>query len=195
MYRYLISQYRNIPHLLDMEVEEIARFIGGITVRVGFMAGAVLLVLAVFDYFYQRHEHQKSLMMTKQELKEEYKQTEGNPQIRSRIREKQRQISMRRMMAEVPKADVVITNPTHFAIALKYDVKVADAPYVLAKGKDLIAIKIKEVARENDIEIVENPLLARNIYQTTEIGSVIPADLYQAVAEVIAFVYSIRNNR
>jgi len=193
-YKYLLSQYSSIPSLLDMEIEEIVRFIGKTTLSVGFRAGVVLLMMAVFDVFYQKYEFEKNIMMTKQEIKEEYKQTEGNPQIKSRIKEKQRQISTRRMMAEVPKADVIITNPIHFAIALKYDVQVADAPFVVAKGKDLIALKIKEIARENDVQVVENPPLARSIYQNTEIGSVIPADLFQAVAEVLAFVYSIKNN-
>lgn len=194
-YRYLISQYSGIPRLLNMEIEEITRFIGITTINIGFRAGAVLLVLAVIDFFFEKYEFQRNIMMTKQELKEEYKQTEGNPQIKARIREKQRQISMRRMMAEVPKADVVITNPTHFAVALKYDAEIADAPHVVAKGQDLIALKIKEIARENNVEVVENPPLARNIYQETDIGDVIPSDLYQAVAEVIAFVYSLKNNR
>ncbi len=192
-YKYLIAQYSSIPRLLDMEVEEITRFIGMTTVNIGFRAGIVLLMLAVFDLAYQRYEFQRSIMMTKQELREEYKQTEGNPQTRSRIREKQRQISMRRMMAEVPKADVVITNPTHFAVALKYDSDVADAPYVLAKGQDLVALKIKEIARKHDVEVVENPPLARSICEAVDIGEAIPSELYQAVAEILAFVYSLKN--
>jgi flagellar biosynthetic protein FlhB len=163
-------------------------------VSVGLRAGIVLLALAVLDYFYQRYEFGKSIMMTKQEVKEEYKQVEGNPQIKSKIREKQRQVSMRRMMAEVPKADVVITNPTHIAVALKYEPDVAEAPYVLAKGKDLIAARIKEIALENSIQIVENVDLARSLYETTDIGDAIPPELYQAVAEVLAFVYSLNKN-
>ena len=130
--------------------------------------------------------------MSKQELKEEYKQTEGNPEIKAKIKQKQRQISLRRMLHEVPKADVVITNPTHFAVALKYDTSKADAPYVVAKGQDYIALRIKETAKENGVEIVENKTLARTLYETVDVGSVIPEELYQAVAEVLAFVYSLK---
>ena len=131
--------------------------------------------------------------MTKQEIKEEYKMTEGNPQIKSKIREKQRQMSLRRMMTEVPKADVVITNPTHFAIAVQYDASKGEAPIVLAKGKDLIAQKIKEIAKENNVPTVENKPLAQALYKTVEIGDLVPAELYKAVAEVLAFVYSLKN--
>jgi flagellar biosynthetic protein FlhB len=151
-----------------------------------------LLVLGAFDFAYQWWEYEKSLKMTKQEVKEEFKQQEGNPEIKSRIRQKQRQLSMRRMMQEVPKADVVITNPTHFACALKYDEKISPAPVLLAKGQDYIALRIKEIAAENDVEVVENKPLARTIYETVEIGEAIPPELYQAVAEVLAFVYSLK---
>ncbi|SDY83728.1 FlhB HrpN YscU SpaS Family [Proteiniborus ethanoligenes] len=130
--------------------------------------------------------------MSKQEVKEEYKQTEGNPQIKSKIREKQRQMAMRRMMQDVPRADVIITNPTHFAIALKYDKEMYDAPYVLAKGADLVAAKIKELAKEHEIATVENKPLAQALYNTVEIGQTIPEELYQAVAEVLAYVYSLK---
>jgi flagellar biosynthetic protein FlhB len=132
--------------------------------------------------------------MTKQEIKEEYKMTEGNPEIKSKIKQKQRQISMRRMLQDVPKADVVITNPTHFAVAVKYDQKASDAPIVVAKGQDFLAQRIKEVAKEHNIEIVENKPLARTLYSSVEIGEAIPPDLYQAVAEILAFVYSLKNN-
>lgn len=193
-YKYLQSKYSEIPRLLDMDVMEIIKFTGLTAINIGLRIGAILLIIAALDYLYQRYEFNRSLMMTKQELREEYKQTEGNPQIKSKVRERQRQISMRRMMAEVPKADVVITNPTHFAVALKYDPEVADAPCVVAKGKDLIAYKIKEIALENDVHVVENPPLARSLYQTTDLGRVIPPELYQAVAEVLAFVFSLKNN-
>ena len=130
--------------------------------------------------------------MTKQEVKEEYKQVEGNPEIKGKIRQKQRQMSMRRMMQEVPKADVIITNPTHFACALKYDADESPAPMLLAKGQDYVAIRIKEIAKEAKVEIVENKQLARAIYDTVDIGQEIPQHLYQAVAEVLAFVYSLK---
>lgn len=157
--------------------------------------GMAMLVIGVMDYGYQWWEYEKSLRMTKQEVKEEYKETEGNPQIKSRIKQKQRQISMRRMLQDIPKADVVITNPTHFAVAVKYDSNVADAPIVLAKGQDYIALRIKEIAKENNVEIVENKPLARTLYETVEIGGKIPPELYQAVAEVLAYVYNLKRKR
>ncbi len=155
----------------------------------------VLLALAVFDFYYQRYQYKKSLKMTKKEVQDEHKQTEGDPKVKSRIRQKQRQFSMRRMMQEVPKADVVITNPTHLAIAIKYEAKQMAAPQVLAKGEGYIAAKIKEIATEHQITLVENKPLARTIYQTVEIGEFIPPNLYQAVAEVLAFVYKLRQKR
>ena len=133
--------------------------------------------------------------MSKREIKDEMKQQEGNPQIKGKIRQRQRQIAMRRMMQEVPKADVVITNPTHYAVALRYDAQTMSAPIVIAKGEDFIAAKIKEIAKENDIAIVENKPLAQALYRTVEIGEAIPAELFQAVAEVLAFVYRLRQNR
>jgi flagellar biosynthetic protein FlhB len=152
----------------------------------------VLLVLAVFDYGFQLWDYEKSIKMSKQEIKDEYKMMEGNPQIKSKIRDKQRQLAMRRMMSEVPSADVIITNPTHFAIAVKYDAKASEAPMVIAKGKDLIAQKIKETAKENKVPIVENKPLAQALYKSVEIGEKIPSELYKAVAEVLAFVYGLR---
>jgi flagellar biosynthetic protein FlhB len=157
---------------------------------IGIKIALVLLILAVFDYFYQWWEYEKSLRMTKQELKDEYKEVEGHPLIRSKIREKQRQIGMRRMMQEIPRADVVITNPVHFAVALCYEPKENDAPVVVAKGQDYLALKIKEVAREHGVFIVENKPLAQMLYKSTDIGQAIPPELFHAVAEVLAFVYS-----
>lgn len=151
-----------------------------------------LLLLAIFDYLYQRWEFRKSLRMTKREVKDEYKQTEGNPQIKSKIRQRQREIAMRRMMQDVPKADVVITNPTHLAIALRYDSSQMSAPVVVAKGEGFIAQKIKEIAAANDVVLVENKPLAQAIYKTVDIGETIPANLFQAVAEVLAYVYRLK---
>lgn len=153
-----------------------------------------LLVMALFDYAYQRWDFLRNLRMSKKEVKDEYKQQEGNPQIKGKIRQRQRQIAMRRMMQAVPKADVVITNPTHFAVALQYDSKTMTAPIVIAKGENLIAAKIKEVAREHNVAIVENKPLAQALYKTVEIGEAIPAQMFQAVAEVLAFVYRLRQN-
>ena len=127
-----------------------------------------------------------------QEIKEEYKQQEGDPQIKGRIRQKMQEASRRRMMQNLPQADVVITNPTHYAVAIKYDPEVADAPIVIAKGEDYLAAKIKEIAREHQIEIVENKPLARMLYANVDVGQAVPPELYQAVAEVLAFVYHLQ---
>ncbi len=127
--------------------------------------------------------------MSKYDVKQEYKEIEGDPQIKARQREIQREVAMRRMMAEVPKADVIITNPTHFAVALRYEVDSMEAPMVIAKGQDFLAAKIKEIAAYHEIMIVENPLLARTLYYSVDIGQTVPEELYQAVAEVLAFVY------
>jgi flagellar biosynthetic protein FlhB len=148
--------------------------------------------LAVLDYAYQRWEYNQSIRMTKQEVKEESKQTEGDPQIRMRIRSLQRENARRRMMDSVPEADVVITNPTHYAVALKYDVDTMAAPKVVAKGQNLIAQKIKEIARENGVPTVENKPLAQALFKSVEIGHDIPEDLYRAVAEVLAYVFRLK---
>lgn len=154
-----------------------------------------LLLLAVLDYVYQRWEYKKSIRMTKKEVKDEYKMQEGNPQIKAKIRQRQRQMAMRRMMQEVPKADVVITNPTHYAVALSYNASKMAAPIVVAKGENFIAAKIKEIARENDVAMVENKPLAQALYRTVDIGAMIPAELFKAVAEVLAFVYRLRQEK
>ncbi|ATW25652.1 flagellar biosynthesis protein FlhB [Candidatus Formimonas warabiya] len=147
------------------------------------------LIIGIFDLLYQRYEFRKNLRMTKEEIKEEYKQTEGNPEIKSKLKARQRQLAMRRMMQEVPKATVVVTNPTHFAVAIKYVRKEMPAPVVVAKGADLLAEKIKQVARENQVPVMENKPVAQFLYRHTEIGDSIPDELYQAVAEILAVVY------
>lgn len=153
----------------------------------------VLLLLSFMDYFFQWREHEKNLKMSKQELKEEYKQTEGDPIVKGKIKEKQRQMAMSRMMQEIPSADVIITNPTHYAVAIKYEKDKYDAPYLVAKGVDLIAENIKKVAKDNKVPIVENRSLARGIYSSVDIDDPIPEELYEAVAEVLAYVYSLKN--
>lgn len=155
----------------------------------------MLLVLGLFDYAYQRWEFERSIRMSKQEIKEEYKQMEGDPLIKRRIRQRQRELAQRRMMADVPKADVVITNPTHVAVALSYDRRISDAPVLLAKGQGVIAQRIRGVAEESQVPIVQNPPLARAIYSQVEIGEEIPEGLYKAVAEVLAFVYRLRGRK
>lgn len=150
------------------------------------------MVIALLDFAYQKWKFRQDMMMTKQEVKDEYKNQEGDPQIKGKQRQRMREASQRRMMQQLPEADVVITNPTHFAVAIKYDPDRYDAPYVLAKGEDYLAQKIKEIAREHDIEIVENKPLARMLYANVDIGGLIPPELYQAVAEVLAFVYHLK---
>jgi len=149
----------------------------------------LLAVLAAIDLIFVRYNYFKELRMSKQEIKDEMKQQEGNPEIKAKIRQKQMEMVRKRMLAEVPNADVVITNPTHFAVALKYDEGQSRAPKVVAKGADLIAQRIKETAREHHIQIVENPPLARELYRSVEVDQEIPEQFYKAVAEVLAFVY------
>jgi len=192
-YSYFSGEAVNMLKTMDMDVISIAVYICSTAINIAIRMCIALLILGVLDYGYQWWEYEKSLKMTKQEVKQEYKESEGNPEIKGKIKQKQRQIALRRMLQDVPKADVVITNPTHFAVAIKYDPKVADAPLVIAKGQDYMALRIKEIAKENKVEIVENKQLARTLYSTVEIGEKIPPELFQAVAEVLAFVYSLKN--
>jgi len=160
------------------------------------VSGKILLALvaiAIFDYLYQRWHHEKQLMMTKQEVKEETKQTEGDPQLKARIRQIQREMSNARMMQEVPKADALIVNPTHFSVAILYDRDVMEAPEVTAKGTDHMALRMRTVARENSVPILERPELARDLYANVEIGESIPERFYKAIAEILAFVYRLRS--
>ncbi|HVP58627.1 MAG TPA: flagellar biosynthesis protein FlhB [bacterium] len=175
--------------LADCSVGEIVSFMVKEIFRVCMRAGLVLLLLGFADYAYQKREYIKSLMMTKQELKEEYKEIDGSPLIKSRIRAAQRALARRRMMAAVPTADVVVTNPTHIAVALKYDGEKMAAPTVVAKGQRLIAEKIKEIAMAHGVPIFENKPLAHSLYDLVEVGTEIPASLYKAVAEVLSYVY------
>ncbi len=185
------SEIIKLPNLMDQSAETILSYLGD---KVGLLLAsiaALFLALAGGDYFFQRWDLEKQMMMTKQEVKEETKSREGDPLIKSRIRRIQRDIAQRRMMQEIPKADVIVTNPTHIAVALKYD-KTTPAPKVIAMGVDLIAEKIRNLAREHDIPIVENKPLARTIYKTMKIGQVIPRELYVAVAEVLSYVYKLK---
>ncbi|KAF2962014.1 flagellar biosynthesis protein FlhB [Fervidobacterium sp. 2310opik-2] len=157
--------------------------------------GIALIVVSIADYYYSRYEYEQNIKMTKQEIKEEFKEIEGNPEIKRRQRQIMMQFAMHRMMQEVPKASVVITNPTHFACALKYDPEEDFAPKLVAKGVDKVALRIIDIARKNDVPIVRNPRLAREIYYSTELGDIIPEKLYKAVAEVLAYVYTLREGR
>jgi flagellar biosynthetic protein FlhB len=167
----------------------IAPQVGDLAYRMALGMVATLALLAALDYVYQRWQLERTLKMTKQEVKDEFKETEGNPETKTRIRQRQREIARRRMMAAVPKASVVIANPTHFAVALEYEMGQKGAPKVVAKGQDLLALRIREIAESNRVPLVENPPLARSIYQSVEIGEEIPPELYRAVAEVLALVW------
>lgn len=156
---------------------------------------AVLLVVALADYGYQRWEHERNLRMTRQELREEMKRMEGDPMVRGRIRQIQREVARRRMMQDVPKADVVVTNPTHYAVALRYDAATMEAPTVVAKGRDRLAEKIKEIAHEHGIALVEDRVLARTLYRAVEVAQEVPYALYQAVARVLTYVFQLRRRQ
>lgn len=178
--------------LPDQNVWGILTYIGGMTFKIISRTCWVLVLLALLDYLYQRWEYEKGLRMTKQEIKDEHKQTEGEPMVRARIRRLQREMARKRMMANVPKADVVITNPDHIAVALRYDSAGMNAPVLLAKGAGFVAEKIKEVARKNGVPIVENKPLARMIFKAVDLDQAIPERLYRAVAEVLAYVYGLK---
>ena len=188
-YYLFLSFLGEIPKLALMSAFEQIKWFSQKSMILIFSMLGVFFVFALIDLIYQRYSYKKSLRMSKQEIKDEYKQTEGNPEVKAKIRQIQREMAKKRMMAEIPKADVVITNPTHYAVAIRYDKNKEDAPRVLAKGVDNLALKIKEIAREHNIMIVENPPLARELYKSVEIGEIIPAKLYKAVAEVLAYVY------
>lgn len=192
VYMTISKEWNRILVLASLPIQQIFSFTAGLTIKLGIEIGVVLAVLALADFFYQRYEHNKSLRMSKQDIKDEYKKSEGDPIIKSRIRERQRKMAMQRMMQEVPKADVIITNPTHFAIALKYDATKMEAPRIIAKGMDHVALRIREIAKENGVVTMENKPLARALYERAEIGDVIPPDLFQAVAEVLAYVYKMK---
>lgn len=192
-YNYLNDKWSNIFYLYDMPILQVLQLEADILSGLGIQISVFYLVLALVDFGYQKFKFSKDMRMTKQEIKDEYKQQEGDPAVKGKIRGKMREVSRRRMMQNLPQADVVITNPTHFAVAIKYDAETAEAPVVLAKGADYLAAKIKEIAKENNIEIVENKPLARMLYANVEVGKAIPPELYQAVAEILAFVYHLKN--
>lgn len=192
VYTALRDNYPALVSTSRMSLTAAISNLAQVGLAVGFKVGLVMVVLAVVDYVFQRREFEKSLRMTKQEVIEEMKRYE-NPQLRSRIRSRQRQLAMNRMMAAVPQADVVITNPTHLAIALSYQHGEMRAPQVVAKGERLVAERIKEKAREHQVPLVENKPLARSLFKLVEVGQEVPLELYQAVAEVLAFVYRVKH--
>ncbi|NBJ93498.1 flagellar biosynthesis protein FlhB [bacterium 1xD42-62] len=191
-YSYLKGRLGQIFILYDITLNRAIGLIGEIVIDLGIRIAAVYMVIAFLDYAYQKWKFHEDMKMTKQEVKDEFKNAEGDPQIKGKQKQRMREASMRRMMQQLPEADVVITNPTHYAVAIKYDPDKYDAPYVLAKGEDYLALKIKEAAKENNVEIVENKPLARMLYANVDVGGLVPPELYQAVAEVLAFVYHLK---
>lgn len=189
-----VKNHKNeLLYIYDIELLQAIMLLGTIILDTGVRIGFVYLVIGITDFLYQKHKFNEDMKMTKQEVKDEFKNTEGDPQIKGRQRQRMREASQRRMMQDVPKADVVITNPTHYAVAIQYDTAIAKAPIVLAKGEDYLAMKIREVAKEHQIQIVEDKPLARMLYANVDIGAEIPPELYQAVAEVLAMVYNLKN--
>ena len=191
-YTSIRGHAQDIFILYEIPLMQAIMLCGTVIINAGLKISLVYLVIGLADFIYQKYRFNEDMKMTKQEVKDEFKNTEGNPEIKGRQRQRMREASRRRMMQDVPKADVVITNPTHFAVAIKYDAETSKAPVVLAKGEDYLAQKIKEAAREHHIEIVENKPLARMLYANVDIGQEIPPELYQAVAEILEMVYNIR---
>ena len=194
LYQYLKDQIPLLPQFIFFDLPQSLATVAQIIFTMAFQVVGVIMVMAIADYAYQYWQTTQDLMMSKQEVKDEYKQMEGDPQIKGKIKQKQRQMAMQRMMSEVPKADVIVTNPTHLAVALSYK-KGMVAPTVIAKGQDLVAERIKQIAREHRIMIVENKPVARALYESVEVGGIVPAELYQAVAEILAYVYRIKQRR
>ena len=190
-YATLFKEMDNIPALVELGISQIMTFTGDVALRLGYYTCLVLVVLAGIDYLFQLWQHERDLRMTKQEIKDEHRNFEGDPMVRSRIRAVQREMAMKRMMEAVPDATVVITNPTHLAVALKFD-RSMPAPKVVAKGAGHVAERIKSLAQDHDVPIIEQKPLARALYKNVDIDQFIPADLYHAVAELLAYVYRLK---
>lgn len=193
-YTELRDEAGAVVALYDFSLEQAIVYIGDFIINLGIKLSIFYLILGIVDYIYQKIKFKKDLKMSKQEVKDEYKQQEGDPQVKGRIKSKMREVSQRRMMQKLPEADVVITNPTHFACAIKYDKEVSEAPVLIAKGADYLAQKIKEVSKENHVPIVENKPLARMLYYNVDLDSEIPQELYQMTAEVLAYVYRLKHD-
>jgi len=191
-FKTVADEFSNALLLAEMPVDGTIHYLAKTAALVMAKVAAIMIFLAALDYGFVRYELEEKMKMTKQEQKEEMKETEGDPHIKSKIRSIQQQMARRRMMAAVPQADVVITNPTHFAVAIQYKAGEMDAPVVLAKGQDLLAEKIREIAREHDIPLVENPPVARLLHSKVEVGQSIPDEMFKAVAEILAYVYSLK---
>lgn len=193
VYSAIKDKWKMVVNFYSVSFHQALTLIFDTVIDIGLKISALFLVIGLADLFYQKMKFKKDMKMTKQEVKDEFKQSEGDPQVKGRIRQKMRESSRRRMMQELPTADVVITNPTHYAVAIRYDREKTDAPEVIAKGADYLAQTIKETAKEHDIVIVENKPLARMLYFNVEIGDQIPPELYQMVADVLVYVYKVKN--
>jgi flagellar biosynthetic protein FlhB len=191
-YQTINSHWDEIPVLMGYGVGQVLFFMGEVMVEIMIKVLLVMIFLAALDFSFQKYTYLENLRMTKQEVKDERKDLEGNPQIKQRIRSVQMEMMRRRMMAAVPEADVVVTNPTHFSIAIKYDTKIDAAPVVVAKGQNEIALRIREIAKESNVPLVEDKPLARTLYKTVDVGQLIPASLYKAVAEILAYVFKLK---
>ena len=192
IYSFFTGRTESLFLLYDMPLSQAIGLMGNLIISLGLRIAAAYMVIAFIDLIYQRRKFTKDMMMTKQEVKDEYKNSEGDPAVKSAQKRRMMEASRRRMMQQLPQADVVITNPTHYAVAIKYDAEESDAPVVIAKGADYLAQKIKEIARDNNVEIVENKPLARMLYANVEVGELVPPELYKAVAEVLAYVYHLK---
>ena len=188
-YSSIKSHQNDIFILYELPLKRAVALVGDIIINTGLKISIVYLIVGIVDYIYNKHKFNEDMKMTKQEVKDEFKNTEGDPAIKGQQRKRMQEASQRRMMQDVPKADVVITNPTHFAVAITYDADTNQAPVVTAKGQDYVAMKIKEIARDNNIRIVENKPLARMLFHNVELGAEIPPELYQSVAEILAMIY------
>lgn len=193
VYKLMVPYFAASEHFVRIEPAAAMDELKYLILRLFMGVLAVMALVAILDYAYQRFEHMKNLRMSKQELKEEFKQTEGDPHIKARLRELRAAKARQRMMQAVPKADVIITNPTHYSIALKYESEKREAPIVVAKGVDMVALRIRELAREHKVPLVENPPLARALYDSVDIDQMIPTEHYKAVAEVISYVFKLKN--
>ncbi len=188
----ILPEFSRLDQLTGLSLPNALEVLNSLAIRVLIGVLSIISIIAGIDYLYQRYDFQKQMRMSRQEVKDELKQTEGDPIIKSRLRQLRMERAQRRMMAAVPESDVVVTNPTHYAVALKYDMETMESPALVAKGIDSLAVRIREVAKENDVPLVENPPLAKALYAGVEIDQVITPEHYKAVAEVIAFVMRLK---
>lgn len=193
LYQIIMGDLRGVARTIDMDFRDSAVFVLDSVMNMVFKVTIVFLAIAAFDYFYQWWDYERQIKMSKQDLKEEFKQTEGNPEIKGRIRNLQRERARSRMMQAVPTADVIIRNPTHFAVALRYDLEKDSAPMLVAKGQDELALRIVAVGEENGVYVLENKPLARGIFASTQVGAEIPPEYYGMVAEILVYVYRMNN--